>query len=761
MGQANGRNTAGSFDVESATAFNLTEDDMKHYWNPNLDQSPALPKLVVCRAIRTTSVLLVCVSIVLCIPMQLVAELPSIRFDRIQPLGLNAGGVLEVEVQGRDFEEANALRFDHPGLVATLVKPGRFKVTATADLPAATYEVRVVGKYGVSNPRLLGVSRGLIDVTDTEPNNQPAEAQSIPLNSAINGISDGNGQDVFQFMLKEGERITIDCQALKLGSQLDANLSLTNSRGEVVASNADYHGRDPFIDFVAPETGNYQVVVNDLIYRGGLPYRLIVSNLPDVENIFPRVAQTGQTVSMTAFGRNLPNSTPSGDAMNLETVRFSFSAPSDSNQTRRFTFLEHPLDHTVAPTAATFTLHGMQIRVPTGEGALRPTCLMLTDQKVGFDLEPNNERAQSQKLDLPVVLSGRFDQPRDADWFEFEIPEKEGGEYSFEVYSERIAGQADPYLGIYDDQGNSLGELDDYGPRVNAFDGHIRDPFGTYNLQPKRKYSVVVQDRYSRGGPRYQYLLTIRRPVPDFDIASIHAENPGPSGLNLWRGGATFLDIILHRHHGFSSAVVLKAEGLPKGVHAAETTLFNSDRTTIVLWADNEAPMGEFPIKIVATGQVNDKTLTRDVRPYTRIWADANPSSSLPMRELVLGIREQAPYTLRFEPEHLTVEQGKAVQGKIIATRYWGDCKDKITVIPLAFPGSIQMPTVEIPAGVNEVPVNFTIQNGKRPGDYTVSVLGQSQVPFHKDPTSKDRPNTLVSTPSRPIRITVTEAPKK
>jgi len=39
------------------------------------------------------------------------------------------------------------------------------------------------------------------------------------------------------------------------------------------------------------------------------------------------------------------------------------------------------------------------------------------------------------------------------------------------------------------------------------------------------------------------------------------------------------------------------------------------------------------------------------------------------------------------------------------------------------------------------------VQAGAAPGDYTVSVLGQAQVPFNKDPKAAKNPNTLVSLP--------------
>ena len=70
--------------------------------------------------------------------------------------------LLEVQFQGNDLEEPRGLVFDHPGITAKLVegKEKRFSVTVAADVPEGTYDARLVGKWGVSNPRLFaGLTR--------------------------------------------------------------------------------------------------------------------------------------------------------------------------------------------------------------------------------------------------------------------------------------------------------------------------------------------------------------------------------------------------------------------------------------------------------------------------------------------------------------------------------------------------------------------------------------------------------------------------
>lgn len=710
--------------------------------------------------LRTSLICIFAASISFCAAVSR-AELPSIRFDRIQPLGAGAGTSTEVEVAGRDTEDVNALWFDHPGLKAELVKPGKFKISIASDVPEGTYDVRLVGRFGVSNPRLFAVSRDLVDVAEIEPNNTAAQAQLIAVDSAVHGLSDGNNQDLFRFAAKQGERITLDCQAQKLDSALDANLILMTAEGRILATSADYHGRDPFLDFLVPGDGEYLVLVHDLSYRGGFPYRLIVTRRPHVETVFPRAVQAGKPAELTALGRNLKSGqAPVATSAEppLEEFRFSLTPPADLAGAGRYVFIEHPTDHSVLPTAATCTLDGLQVRVPVGNGALSPSPLLLADGPVTLEAEPNNEKPRPQALTLPAVVSARFDEPRDADWYGFEVPEN--GQYAFEVFSERIAGGADPYLMIVDDKDSTVAEFDDYGHRIQAFDGHLRDPYGMVNLDAKRMYRVLVQDRYGRGGSRYQYVLAIRRASPDFHVAVIHSENPGPAGTTLWRGGAAYLDVIVHQQDAFNGPITIIAEGLPAGVHAAPTVVNNNTRGLFVLSADAEAPETNAPLRLIATGVHEGKSLRREVRPTTRVWTEANLSASQPMRTLVIGVRGKAPYSLKIMPEKISVEAGKKAELKVVASRLWPEFTEKISVIPLAFPGNFSLGNFDLPAGQFEATFSIDVQNGTRPGEYTLSVLGQAQVPYHKDAAAAQKPNTLVSMPSLPVTIMI-NAPAK
>ncbi|HET6878614.1 MAG TPA: PPC domain-containing protein [Pirellulales bacterium] len=688
------------------------------------------------------------------------ADLPSTRLDRIAPLGAAAGTTVDVQVSAADAEEAKQLVFDHPGLKAEWIEKGKFKITIAADVPEGTYDVRLLGPYGLSNTRLFAVSHGLSDLLEKEPNDVPSGAQPVAINCAVAGTSDGNGQDLYRIAARKGQRLTIDCQAGKLDSEVDACLSVVAADGAVLATSSDYHGRDPLVDFIAPADGEYLVEVHDLAYRGGFPYRLIITDRPYVEDVFPRAVEPGKPVELTALGRNFGTagqaSTWKIDERPLEEFRFTITPPPAGEAFGFYRFIDHPTDHSVLPTAATCTLDGFQVRVPVGEGANPPITLMYAASPVTLEREPNDTQEQPQQVALPLVVSGRFDRPRDADWYE--IAPAEQGRYEIQAYSERIAGHADPYVVVVDDKGNRLTEIDDFGHRMNAFDGHLRDPVGAVDLQAGRKYRLLVQDRYGRGGARYQYVLTVHRSQPDFHVAAIHGANPGPTGINVWRGGATWLDLVIHRQDGYGEAVMVTAEGLPPGMHAAEVKIPSDTRAAMVLWADTDAPLFNGPMKLIATGKRGEETFRREVRPYTRVSNDGGTATSQPTRELRVAIVEKAPFGLAATPENPTVEMNGKVELKLTSQRHWPECQAAIKVIGLGLPGGFQFPEREIAAGQNEG--QFELQVGNmRPGEYTITLLGQSQVPVKKDANSQPA-NTLVAIPCRPITVKVIEKPK-
>jgi hypothetical protein len=697
-------------------------------------------------------------------PATVRGDLPVPRLDRLQPLGGAAGARVEVEAAGSDLEDAHTLVFDHAGITATLVegKERRFAVTIAADTPPGTYDAWLVGRYGISNPRLFHVFRDLADVAEVEPNNTPDKAQPIAVQSLVQARSDQNDQDLFRFAAKAGQRLVLRTVAAKLDSAMDPTMMLSTATGRTLASNGDSLGRDASIDFVVPADGEFLLAVGDLSFRGGHSYQLVVTDAPCLENVSPRAIRTGQSAVLRFYGRNLgPGATASplaGSDPPLDELAVTVTPPADVFALRAFRFLEHPTDHSRAPTAATDTLTGFQVRagLPREQGPAIP--VVVTDHEVSTEREPNNAPAEAQPVTLPAVVSGRFDADRDGDYYEFEVAE--AGSYAIDVYCERIGGRADPYVAVLDEMGGRVAELDDYGHRINAFDGHLRDPSGQATLAAKKKYRLLVQDRYRRGGFRYQYVLSVRKPEPDFFVATMHRQNPGPAGVTVGRGGATYLDVVVHATDGFSSPIAITAETPPPGV-TVEPAVIHGTSGQLVIRAAGDAPEAWHWLTLIATGTQDGKTLRREVRPYTRVANDPNNASSRPMRRLPIAVRDVSPFAVRpAAAGAVVVEAGKKVDVKLVLERRWPDAKNAVTVQPLGGFGGFKLGNFEFGTNVTEFSATIDVPANARPGDHSLVLLCQSQVPFAKDAAAATKPNTLVALPSSPLRFTVTAAPK-
>src|SRR5205823_11486559 len=103
------------------------------------------------------------------------------------------------------------------------------------------------------------------------------------------------------------------------------------------------------------------------------------------------------------------------------------------------------------------------------------------------------------------------------------------------------------------------------------------------------KIRALIQDRYQRGGARYQYVLSVRKSQPDFFIAAIHGQ-ANMTGTTIWQGGSNFIDLIVHYVDGSNGfPITVTAEGLPSGLHAIPTLINNTDMSSMVFWADENA----------------------------------------------------------------------------------------------------------------------------------------------------------------------------
>jgi hypothetical protein len=689
------------------------------------------------------------------IPNPAYSQLPLIRLDRIFPLGGQAGSEGELEIAGKDLEEVKALHFDHPGFKAQFVKANQFKVQIASDTPLGTHEVRAVGKYGISGARLFSVSRGLSEIKEVEPNDSPEKAQAVPMNAAINGQSDGNGDDFFRFPAKKGERVTIDCQAFRLDSTLRGSMALTTADGKVLAQSKPYFIRtDPFLDFMAPADGEYILGLHDATYAGGLPYRLIISNRPYLENAFPAAVVPGEKSELILLGRNLLGGKPSGTVLGQPLVEqtTSVTVPKDPALMQRFNFVNHLPSPSV-------NARGCQWWPPEIPTALTPVTIAYADAPITLEKEPNDSAASAQPISWPTVVCGRFDRPGDADWYSFSA--KAGDSIAVDLLCERLDMPGDPFVLVTDAKGTELATFDDHGINYNSLAQYNRDPVGTFNVPANGTYRLLVQDRYRQGGPRFLYVLRLAKPVPDFYPAVFHETPVDPSCPVVRQGGSAFYELCLNRRN-LPGPVTVEAEGLPPGVTCPPVHISpQGEFANVVFTASADAPEWSGSVRLKAWAVVEGQRIEREVRCSQRRWAIDNINTSRMCREIGLAVRPLAPCGLHAAASPVMVAAGGTLLVSVQAERHWPDFKGKIQLQGLNLPPGFEAATTDLPADQREVAVKITVAGNVPPGTYSVVLRGDAQVPFQREPGAGSKANVRVADPTTPFTVVVTAPAKK
>src|SRR5947209_2206223 len=245
----------------------------------------------------------------------LLAQLPLARLLTVFPPGGKVGSQFEVSVTGADLDEANQLHFSHTGITAkqkvdqtnALPEVNKFLVAIATNVTPGVYEARVVGRFGISNPRSFVVSDLPESIAPTT-NNSPANAEAISLGTIINGHSEANAVGFYKFTARKGQRILIECQAREIDSRMDAALILYDAAGKELQRNRS----GGLLDFAAPSDDEYHLKVYDFLFRGGGEYfyRLAVGTQPHIDYIFPPSGLAGTKGKYRLYGRNLPGGTP-------------------------------------------------------------------------------------------------------------------------------------------------------------------------------------------------------------------------------------------------------------------------------------------------------------------------------------------------------------------------------------------------------------------------------------------------------------------
>lgn len=556
------------------------------------------------------------------------AQLPQTRLLAVFPQGAQSGQSVDVTVaNGTDLDELDRMIFSHPGITAKLKSGSTFTVTVAANVPVGTYEARVHGLYGTSNPRCFVVG-ALPEVQENDANNTQETAQAVEVGTVVNGRSNrGADVDFYKVTGKKGQRLLIECQALRIDSKFQAELRLYSQSGRRIGrSIARFRTEDPILDVTFPEDGDYFIRATDFVYGGSndYGYRLKIHTGPHVDFVIPPAGVPGSKGRYTLVGRNLPGSQPAGigaDGRQLEELDVDITLPNK------------PTELTPGRTAFSFesTLDGSSYVYQGANGAANPITIAFAPQALKLEVEPNNTAAEAQKIVVPAEIAGQLQQRADVDTFEFDA--KAGQAFWIDVFGHQLGHLTDPYLTVEqitkkDDGTETVKRLtaqDDTTTNAiaNLFDTLTNDPSYRLAIPADGLYRVTVRDRYweSRGSPNLQYHLAIRPELHDFRLVVVPAapvQNATTTiqtwALGLRRGECLHVKVAAIRKHGFKGVIDVSAEGLPAGVTCRSVSIDGSQSSTdLVFTANEDAKPGDHSIRLVGNARVESDAAVKAV----------------------------------------------------------------------------------------------------------------------------------------------------
>jgi hypothetical protein len=645
----------------------------------------------------------------------------------------------------------------------------RFKVTIAADVPPGIYEVRAAGPYGISTARRFVVG-DREEILEKEPNNTPETANDIGVGQTVSGTCDPQNFDHFRFQAKKGQRYVVECLAQRIDSRARLVAILMDASGHKLQYAAATQYNDPVLDVVAPADGPLVVRVNDLTFRGGDEYfyRITVTTGPWIDFVDPPVLRPGEDNQVTLYGRNLPGGAPAEglqiDGRSLEKLVVTIKGPSNPAAGGPATeTLLRPVD---------VSIDAVSYRLPSPSGYSNPVRLLVGDEPLVREVEPNNDLANAQAVKPPVQIVGTFNPRGDRDSYIFEAAK--GEKLWIELFGQRLGLPLDPVMVIQQVSSNEKGELsakdllevDDQPTPIPAQGGMEKryrmgseDPAVLWTAPSDGKFRVVVRDQYGQGDPRFVYRLVIRPPKPDFRLVAFPVESivdpqnnqkSSPWTCVARRGGADHVRIVAFRREGFSLPIRVEAEGLPPGVTARPVVMGPTDTVTeFVLQVAADAPAFAGSLRLTGVAEVAGKPAARPVRSAELLWNVADPQKDTFVTRVTdqLAFAVDAHFTAPFSAQlgdgssYRMVRGGKLkIPVKLVKNQDFKEIeKAQVKLVPTGLPN----PQNTKPIAVKELTLDLKKPDGelemdvteKAPlGQFSFYVSGEVIMPYVHDP---------------------------
>jgi hypothetical protein len=533
---------------------------------------------------------------------------------------------------------------------------------------------------------------------EAEPNDRPAEAQTVPMGTTIEGTIAEADRDCFSIDLTEGQRLSVEVVGLRLGRKfLDPHLTLLDATGAPLLEVDDtgIARQDPGFSYKVSRAGRYFVVVRDAAYGGDADtrYRLMIGSHARPVAAFPSGGRPGQPLELTLLG----------DASGPHTV--TINLPSDTELGGAAFWPFHP-------------------------GPDSPTALPLRIRPVPsfLEREPNDSAKPTGKPTgtPPLALNGVLQTPGDVDVWNVHFPARVP--FEVETFAARLGVAIDPVLTLRDGRGTVVARNDD------GVEGDSRFRF----VAPAEgDYRIEVRDQLRRGHEAAAYRLEIT-PVRRGLSLAVPVENAVTQEgqtLLVARGNRA-VALVAARRDAFEGPVTLEPDGLPPGVSVRLGGPIEAGRylTPLVLEADPKALLSGGLARL--TGRCREPKsggseviggLSQDIglafgppnnAVYHRVTVDRLP----------IAVVEELPFRLEVTPPKAPLVQDGRIDLKLRAVRSAGFTESISLTLPFQPPWLEEPESAEIADGESEATFPLLAAKSAEARTWRVVVAGQTRV---------------------------------
>ena len=345
------------------------------------------------------------------------------------------------------------------------------------------------------------------------------------------------------------------------------------------------------------------------------------------------------------------------------------------------------------------------------------------------ETEPNDEPSQSTAIAIPGGMSGRFERPRDRDYYHFSA--LAGQRLAIAGHSRGCGSPSELFLRLLGPDGQTLARSDD---------GRSNDADLTATIPADGTYRLSVAELNHRGDPEHVYRVEIKPLAPGFSLTADRDRASPP------QGGVIAVKITATRRE-FAAPITLSAVGLGEGVSLAGNVIAaDATETTLKITLSSTLSAGSWrQLALLGTGTIGETTVTSPVTTTAALGSQIPALAVVPAgldRTIAVGVGPVFPafYKIAIEPAEPVLAQVVAAGSFKIKIQRLSGINEQFAIAVDGLPPGVQAKVAPVPAGQNEATVSLAASGRLE--------LGTAKLRITATGIHQDQPQTVIAEPT-------------